>query len=67
MFEGCYKLKNIVIPDNVEKINEGAFWNCRNLESVTIGKNVKEYWKVCISKYKIDNNYNSVKCTKNRF
>ena len=52
-FDACYKLKNIVIPDNIEKINEGAFWDCRNLESVTIGKNVKSIGKYAFQNTKL--------------
>ena len=35
------KIKNnLIIPDNVTSINEYAFYNCRDLTSVTIGNNV---------------------------
>lgn len=36
------KLRKVVISDGVEKIGEGAFQTCENLESVTIGSGVKE-------------------------
>ena len=42
-----------MIPDNIEKINDGAFWNCRNLESVTIGKNVKSIGKYAFQNTKL--------------
>ena len=43
----CFALQNcnissIKIPDSVKYINSFAFYECRNLKSVTIGKNVKE-------------------------
>lgn len=43
----CFALCNcnissVTIPDSVKYINYGAFYQCRNLANVKIGKNVKE-------------------------
>ena len=42
-FEGC-DIKEIIIPSNVRSIPPHAFYNCTNLEKLTIEKNVK---KIC--------------------
>ena len=41
MFAECDNLKNIIIFDNVRKIDMGAFYKCSSLESVSIGKGVE--------------------------
>lgn len=41
-FGYCKNLKSIVVPDTVEYISGEAFRSCENLETVTLGKNVKE-------------------------
>lgn len=40
-FQGMHLTGSITIPESVTKIDEGAFFNCYELQSVTIGKNVK--------------------------
>ena len=40
-FCGCRGLSSILIPDNVEAINDGAFQNCESLTSVVIGEGVR--------------------------
>ena len=42
-FEHCTYLKNIVIPDGVETIGEGAFWDCFDF-AVFIPKTVKNFF-----------------------
>ncbi len=40
-FENCYGLNEIVMPNETVKIEDNAFKNCKNLESISL-KNVKE-------------------------
>ena len=40
-FSGCESLRSIVIPDSVETIGNSAFSRCKNLETVTFGKNTR--------------------------
>ena len=40
-FQGMYTAGSITIPESVAKIGQGAFFNCSELESITIGRNVK--------------------------
>lgn len=42
LFAGNTEITSVIIPDGVEYIGDGAFTNCTALESVTIGKSVKE-------------------------
>ena len=42
IFSGCVNLRNLVIPDSVEKIEPLAFYHAYGLTKVTIGKGVKE-------------------------
>ena len=39
-FLDCRKLKNLVLPDQLERINEAAFQNCTSLSSINIPENV---------------------------
>ncbi len=39
---GCVDLKNIIIPDSVEKIEDAAFGFCFNLTNITIPDSVKD-------------------------
>lgn len=39
-FDGCYKLKGVILPDGLEIIGEGAFSNCESLESINIPNSV---------------------------
>ena len=41
-FWGNIYLTNITIPDNVYKIDVGAFFNCENLKEITLPKNIVE-------------------------
>ena len=47
-FDGCYKLKNLIVSDGVERIECGALEGCRSLRSITIpfvgeSRNAKGY------------------------
>lgn len=41
MFDGCEKLKSIILPPHITKIGDYAFNGCKNLEQLTIPSNVK--------------------------
>ena len=40
MFDSCYALERVTIPDSVTSIGEGAFSGCGSLKSVTIPDSV---------------------------
>ncbi|MDO4299897.1 MAG: leucine-rich repeat protein [Clostridia bacterium] len=40
LFENCYKLKKVMIPNYVKKIGNGDFKNCMNLEEIEIPSGV---------------------------
>ena len=42
IFENCWKLKTISIPEKVDKISDNEFLNCSELKEVTIPATVKE-------------------------
>lgn len=42
VFEHCRKLKNMVVPESVKKINVAAFRDCKTLESVVLSTGVSE-------------------------
>lgn len=62
------ELTNIVIPNSVTSIGNGAFSNCYRLENITIGKNVKnigaEAFSDCVNLRQIY--YNAVNCDVHR-
>ena len=39
-FNSCDNLREIILPQNLEKIGGGAFYNCKNLESIIIPNTV---------------------------
>ena len=45
-FDGCEKLKSVVIPEGLTKIGAGAFSDCEKLESVVIPKGVTKIGQV---------------------
>lgn len=57
MFENCYGLKTIVIPEGIESINTKAFMHCSSLEEITLPSTVKyiysEAFAFCTSLKKI--------------
>lgn len=59
-FSDCPKLESIVIPDNIELIDENAFYNCISLKKVAIGNGVisirKEAFKNCKALEEIETN-----------
>lgn len=40
-FSNCFKLKEVVIPDTVIRIDQAAFGGCSSLESIVIPKSVR--------------------------
>ena len=40
MFRGCYNLKNVIIPEGVSEIGEGAFSNCTSIKDIIIPNSV---------------------------
>lgn len=49
MFEGCFKLEKITIPDTVTNIYSNAFNWCENLKSINIPKNLETIWAYAFS------------------
>ncbi len=45
-FAGNEAITSIVIPDNVSNISEGAFANCENLTTITVGESNSKYTSV---------------------
>ena len=41
-FCGCRSLKEITLPDSVEQLGTGVFWDCAELETARVGRGVKE-------------------------
>lgn len=41
LFSECFNLKSIIIPENVEVINEHCFDNCKRLKTVIFSNNLK--------------------------
>lgn len=41
LFDGINFLKEITLPEGVEKIEDESFGSCRDLEKITFGKNIK--------------------------
>lgn len=35
------QVKNIILPNSLEKINSQGFWGCNNLKNIKIGRNIK--------------------------
>ena len=64
LFNGCEKLKKIILPKTIEEIGEFAFWFCSNLISLVINSKVKsikpDIWGGCgkLNDVKIINNSN---------
>ena len=42
-FSGCDTIKSIIIPKNIKSIQPTVFWNCSNLEYITVDENNKYY------------------------
>lgn len=40
-FFKCYKLKSVVLPDNLSEIRTSAFYGCRNLQRVKLPSNLR--------------------------
>lgn len=41
VFEACFNLVGITIPESVSSIGEDAFWDCHKLKSITLGSITK--------------------------
>ena len=42
VFEGCYSLKKVKLPDNLQIIGHGAFKDCKHLSRIEIPSTVTE-------------------------
>ena len=41
LFQNCYYIQRVVLPDSITYIGEAAFYDCRELVSINIPKNIK--------------------------
>ena len=41
-FEGCRNLQTVILPDKMERIDEGAFARCEKIQDITFPDNIKE-------------------------
>lgn len=44
-FENCTKLKSIILPDTIIRIEDNAFYNCTSLEEFTVPESIQEIGK----------------------
>ena len=68
-FKGCIKLKDLILPSNLEKVDVSAFENCSGITSVCVPNtlyniglnsfNTGSKFVVYLGYYKVDNNNNS--------
>lgn len=43
-FNGCKNLKNVIVPEGVISVGANAFYNCENLESLTLPGTIIGFW-----------------------
>lgn len=43
-FNGCKNLKNVIVPEGVISVGANAFYNCENLESLTLPGTITGFW-----------------------
>lgn len=47
MFNGCYNIKNITIPEGITELGSNCFTNCRNLQNIHIPDSVTTIGSYC--------------------
>ena len=53
-FFECASLKEVVLPETLEKIGSGAFYGCISLKSIIVPKSVKEIGEMALGYYRTD-------------
>ena len=54
VFDRCFSLESVVIPDSVKYIRENAFSNCKNLRNVTFGNHLRTIGEYAFSTTNIE-------------
>lgn len=51
-FSGCRNLEKVILPENLEEIQEGAFRNCTNLKEIILPNKIRSISKGCFANCK---------------
>ena len=48
-FADCRNLEKVILPENLEEIQEGAFQNCKNLKEIVLPNKIRRISKECFA------------------